>query len=786
LNQTRICHLYTNSRVMNDSAHHEHRKLASAEAAAFAQVIVAGGPASPASVALFGESSSSKSLFIDRFISTINKLTKGEPPPGQGRFATVRFSALPSEHGQLWAHFVEHLFAELKLGSAGAEATSDADPLAAQLTAVFKLDDQAKRVLRARERVARAEVAMERAREAYEKIYGKPVRSAEKVSADVTGEIFAGRLKNDKSKLARFGRDLGVRNMNEDTMRALMAEASTRLGRTRMLASSLISIVKRRPLIFLVTTILAIVATAAATFSFDTIGVDYLARFMPDDLARPVGDVTIAVTAAVLAFRLGLFGPARAIGYLRHLDKQIRMTVEQETGREQVKSSAKATVLAKRETGMGDARQALTDAERELNDARAELAAATPGNNPAGEAPVRPPRLAKAQPGDLSDTTDSSDPAPASPLAEEYAKNTAEGAAEIADGQDGKAAEGATEAEAAAGASAATSPVPDKPLAPVGRVVVIFDGLDRCGNSALADALRAFDALMTLPQFTVLATLDQERINKTLRREDEKRAIEQEDELGQQRRPTDDFMPGAGATALSDEYLCGRFDTFYWVRDEVEPNLAHNSASVGAHLAELASDNDDEWWNALGGSGGGSEAEFRGAIEEIALSQPERKLIQRLDVIANQSAGGGQRLIHAYYLIKTALGPALTEGFVGAEGNRPHYRAVLAQLGFICGMPRLFERYVAVQSMSARRSEDMHGLIMRLRRLHFDRIRGGGRYMEVLQMLEELDPGKAMVHALALHANTAARFSLCSPDLVPLFDVPRKQGEERSRSGAHV
>src|SRR5580698_3101445 len=235
---------------MSDSAHQEHRKLASAEAAAFAQVIVAGGPAAPAAVALFGESSSSKSLFIDRVMSTIGKLAK-EPVPGQGRLALVRFSALPSEQGQLWAHFVEHLFAELKLGSATAEPTSDTDPLAAQLTTVFKLDDQAKRVLRARERVTRAEAAMDRARDAYEAIYGKPVRSEEVVKEDVAREIFEGRLSADKSKLTRFARDLGVRTLNEQSLRALIAEASTRLGRTRMLASSLIAIAKRRPLIFL-------------------------------------------------------------------------------------------------------------------------------------------------------------------------------------------------------------------------------------------------------------------------------------------------------------------------------------------------------------------------------------------------------------------------------------------------------------------------------------------------------------------------------------------------------
>jgi hypothetical protein len=764
---------------MNESAHQEHRKLAAAEAAAFAQVIVAGGPASPASIALFGESSSSKSLFIDRFVTTINRLTQGEPPPGQGRFVTVRFSALPSEHGQLWAHFVEHLFAELSLGSASAETTSESDPLAAQLTSVFKLDDQAKRVLRARERVARAEAAMERAREAYEKIYGKPVRSPEKVSADVTSEIFAERLKNDKTKLMRFARDLGARGVSEEVLRSLMNDASSRVGRTRMLATSLISIVKRRPFVVLVSTVVAIVATAAATFSFDSIGVEYLARFMPEGLARPIGDAAIAFTAAVLAFRIGLFGPARAIGYLRHLDRQIHMTIERETGREQVKSSAKATVLAKRESSVGDARQALTDAERELNDARAELAAATPGGSPSDAPPARAPRPAKAAPASAAGAAATA----AAQAAEEYAKANEEGQAETESAPDGTAPDAAAETTDAAGAAAAPE-VPAKPLAPIGRVVVIFDGLDRCGNNALADALRAFDAMMTLPQFTVFATLDQERINKTLRREEEKRAIEQEDDLGlTQQRPASDFTPGAGATAMSDEYLCSRFDTFYWVRDEVEPDLAHNSASVGAHLAELASDNDEEWWNTLGG--GNSEVEYSGAMEEIALLPPERKLIQRLDVIANQSAGGGQRLIHAYYLLKTALGPAAAEGFVGAEGTRPHYRAVLAQLGFICGIPRLFERYVAVQSMSARRGEDMHGLIMRLRRLHFDRIRGGGRYMEVLQMLEELDPSKAMVHALALHANTAARFSLCSPDLVPTFDPPRKQSES-SRSAAHA
>ena len=765
---------------MSDSAHQEHRKLASAEAAAFAQVIVAGGTAAPASTALFGESSSSKSLFIDRVVTTINKLTKGEPIPGQGRFETVRFSALPSEQGQLWAHFVEHLFAELKLGSASAETTNDSDPLAAQLTTVFKLDDQAKRVMRARERVVRAEEAMERARLAYEAIYGKPVRSAETVGADVTKEIFAARLSGDKPKLARFARDLGVRGLNEESLIALIADANTRLGRTRMLASSLLSIAKRRPLIFIATTVLSILATAAATVSFDSIGVDWMAHFMPEDIARPIGDGAVAVTAAVIAFRIGLFGPGRAISYLRQLDKHIRTTVEREVGREQAKSVAKTTVLAKRESSVGDARQVLVDAERELNDARAELASATPGGNPGAAVPERPARLPKAQPAKAAAAAAAVASA-ALALAEEYERNTAEGQEATAAGEN-------AEAQAPAGEGSATatdgSPKPDdkepeKPLVPVGRVVVIFDGLDRCGTSALADALRAIDAIMTLPQFTVLATLDQERINKTLRRESEKRAVEQEDELGQTRRNNDDFTPGAGATALSDEFLCSRFDTFYWVRDEVEPNLAHNSASVGAHLAELASDNDDEWWNALGEG----EAEFAGAVEAVALTPPERRIIQKLDVIANQSAGGGQRLVHAYYLIKTALGPAAAEGFVGPEGERPHYRAVLALLGFICGMPRLFERYAAVQSMSARRNEDMHGLVMRLRRLHFDRIRGGGRYMEVLQMLEELDPSKEMVHALALHANSAARFSLGSPELVPLFDPPRDKGKQVARGG---
>ncbi|MEJ0004065.1 MAG: P-loop NTPase fold protein [Pararobbsia sp.] len=776
---------------MSDSAHQEHRKLSSAEAAAFAQVIAAGGPAAPAAVALFGESSSSKSLFIDRLIATIGKLAK-EPIPGQGRLATVRFSALPSEHGQLWAHFVEHLFAELKLGSATAELTSETDPLAAQLTAVFHLDDQAKRVLRARERVTRAEAAMERARLAYEAIYGKPIRNADKVRSDVTQEIFQARLSADKPKLARLARDLGVRTLDEDSLRMLMAEARLLFGRARMLAVSLMSIAKRRPLIFLVTTLLSILATAAATVSFDSFGVDMLAHFMPEPLARPLGDLGVAVTAAVVAFRIGLFGPGRAINYLRQLDKQIRMTVEREIGREQAMSSAKTTVLAKRESSVGDARQALMDAERELNEARAELAAATPGGNPGAEIPPRPPRLPKAQPASAAAEPEGASSSAASALAEEYGQN-APAPADGAGGEVAAAAEAGaanTDAAPADGAPArAESAAPAKPLAPVGRVVVILDGLDRCGSNALADALRAIDAVMTLPQFTVLATLDQERINKTLRRESDKRAIEQEEELGQQpRRNTDDFTPGSGATALSDDYLSSRFDTFYWVRDEVEPNLAHNSASVGAQLAELASDNDDEWWNTLGGNG---EAEFAGAVEAVALVPAERKLLQKLDLVANQSSGGGQRLIHAYYLIKTALGPAAAEGFVGPEGERPHYRAVLAQLGFVCGMPRLFERYAAVQSMSARRNEDMHGLIMRLRRLHFDRIRGGGRYMEVLQMLEELDPGRSMVHALAFHANTAARFSLGSPDLVPTFDVPRERDgrgsrDEHASAGAHA
>src|SRR6202000_2244816 len=111
-----------------------------------------------------------------------------------------------------------------------------------------------------------------------------------KVSADVTHEIFAERLKNDKTKLMRFARDLGARGVSEEVLRSLMNDASSRVGRTRMLATSLISIVKRRPFIVRVSTVLAIVATAAATFSFDSFGVEYLARFMPEGLARPIGD----------------------------------------------------------------------------------------------------------------------------------------------------------------------------------------------------------------------------------------------------------------------------------------------------------------------------------------------------------------------------------------------------------------------------------------------------------------------------------------------------------------
>ena len=772
---------------MSDSAHQQHRKLASAEAAAFARVIVAGGPAAPASIALFGDSASSKGLFVDRVITKIHELTKDaqsahEMPGDQGRVAVVRFHPLPGEQGQLWGQVVEHLFSELKLAPVTTGDATQADPLAAQLTRTFKLDDQAVRVMRARERVARAEAGLERARLAYESIYGKRVRNEETVGVEVTNGIFTQHLTADKPRLARFSRDLGVRNMDVETIKSLMADASTRVGRARMLASSLVTVARRRPLIFLVTTVLSILATAAATVSFDSIGIDYLAKFMPEGIARPVGDLTVAFTAAVLAFRIGLFGPARAISYLRGLEKEIETTVAREIGREKAKASAKATVLAKRETGFGDAREVLTAAERELENARSELAAASPGGNPNDAPPTRAPRAmrpaqARTKGEAHTDVTVAGATA-ADGGAGEYARNTvnADDAGENAESDQDDIDDAAIVDELSGAGDTAAQDEP--PAAPIGRVVMFLEGLDKCGPNALADALRAIDALMTLPQFTVFAVFDQERINKTLRRETEKRAIDKEDEDAP-RRVNDEPGPGA-ATTLSDDYLCGRFDTFYWVRDEVEPNLAHNSASVGEHLSELASENEDDWWYQLGD---GSADVSGDGTEAVTLTQHERRLIQTLDVIANQTSGGGQRLVHAYYLIKTAVGAAATEGFVGPEGERPHYRAVLAQLGFICGLPRLFERYVAVQNTSARRNEDMYGLIQRLRRLHFDRIRGGGRYMEILRMLEEIDPSRGMVHALAHHANTVARFSISSPELVPMFDPPRIREDAKS---AHV
>ncbi|CAM2144326.1 KAP NTPase domain-containing protein [Pararobbsia alpina] len=769
---------------MSDSAHQQHRKLASAEAAAFAKVIVAGGPAAPASIALFGDSASSKGLFVDRVITKIRDLTKDDPATQaadaqrEGRFAVVRFHPLPGEPGQLWGTFVEHLFAELKLGPVQAGEAADADPLAAQLTHTFKLDDQAVRVMRARERVTKAEEGLERARQAYETIYGKRVRNEDTVAVEVTQGIFDKHLSADKPRLERFSRDLGVRNMDIATIKSLMSDASTRMGRARMLASSLVTIAKRRPLIFLVTTVLSILATAAATVAFDSIGTDYLARFMPEEIARLVGDFGVALTAAVIAFRIGLFGPARAISYLRGIEKEIETTVEREIVREKAKGVAKVTVLAKRETGFGDAREVLNAAERELENARAELAAASPGGNPNDAPPSRPPRSmrpAKARAPASTHTEVSVATAVATEGVGEYAANSGE------DEEGGDpSVEGADDEDEAIVETLSTPTVVEakKPVVPIGRVVVFFEGLDKCGPVALADALRAIDALLTMPQFTVFAVFDQERVNKTLRRETEKRQVVNEDEeTGMPKRNTEEATPGAGGTTLSDDYLCGRFDTFYWIRDEVEPNLAHNSASVAEHLAELASENEDDWWYQLGGDGADASTE---SADGVTLSQHERRLIQQLDVIANQTPGGGQRLVYAYYLIKTAIGSAANEGFVGPDGERPHYRAVLAQLGFICGLPRLFERYVAVQSTSARRNEDMYGLMQRLRRLHFDRIRGGGRYMEILRMLEEMDPDRGMVHALAHHASTVARFSISSPELVPMFDPPRTREDAKS------
>lgn len=756
---------------MSDSAHQQHRKLASAEAAAFARVIVAGGPAAPASIALFGESTSSKGLFVDRVVSKIKDLTRDEPAPGEGRLAIVRFVALPGDQGHVWGHFVEHLFAELKLTPALNGEKGVDDPLAAQLKHTFNLDDQAVRVMRARERVMRAEENLERARKAYEDIHGKRVRDADTVSVEVTQGVFDKHLASDKTRLTRFGRDLGVKSMDVASIKSLMVDASTRVGRARMLASSLITIARRRPLIFLVTTVLSILATAAATVSFDSFGIDYLARFMPEAIARPLGDLTIAVTAAVMAFRIGLFGPARAISYLRGLDKEIQSTVEREIGREKTKASAKATVLAKRETGFGDARQGLTAAERELENARAELAAASPGGNPGDTTPVRAPRELRPAKARVAQARTHPDAltVPGAEGADEYASNTGDG--------DAEAGESSTDDDDAIvdalSVSIEAEPAPEAPAAPIGRVVVFFDGLDKCGPAAIADGLRAIDALLTLPQFTVFVVFDQERINKSLRRETDKRAPDKdEDGVERPTTTTEDHAPGAGATSLSDDYLCARFDTLYWIRDEVEFNVSHNSASVAEHLAELASENEDDWWYALGSDDADASSEGGDAI---TLTPHERKLIQKLDVLANQTPGGGQRLVHAYYLIKTAIGAAAQDSFVGAEGERPHYRAVLVQLAFICGLPRLFERYVSVQSTSARRNEDMYGLLQRLRRLHFDRIRGGGRYMELLRMLEELDPERGMVHALAQHANTVARFSLASPELVPMFDPPRNR-----------
>jgi hypothetical protein len=230
--------------------------------------------------------------------------------------------------------------------------------------------------------------------------------------------------------------------------------------------------------------------------------------------------------------------------------------------------------------------------------------------------------------------------------------------------------------------------------APIERIILYIDDLDRCSAEQVVQVLEALHLLLAFPCFVVVVAIDARWLRRSLVLRHEQFKTDswgEEDDYGRPS-PTD--------------YLEKIFQIPFWVRPLTVSRGGGAEASVyRAYLdtllgpSELKEASTTTVADIGADEGVRNEAflpvepskpkiEARPRAERVLLSDGERALLAKLEPIAAKSPRAVKRLVNIYRLIKASVPQADVPAFEGSGSKAiPSYSSVLFVLALDAGLP---------------------------------------------------------------------------------------------------
>jgi len=155
--------------------------------------------------------------------------------------------------------------------------------------------------------------------------------------------------------------------------------------------------------------------------------------------------------------------------------------------------------------------------------------------------------------------------------------------------------------------------------------------------------------------------------------------------------------------------------------------------------------------------------------ESLFLSAAEISFMREMAPFIGHSPRRGIRFVNVYRLIKTGLRDFSPETFIGLNGDRLAFRALLTQLAIVTGAPKIASAYFQHQPKEEQHNVTLCSLREKLKEdplligsPEWAAVDGALQRLYDLNVAANLDTGVALVTALRDMAPIAARYSFAS------------------------
>ncbi|HVF41988.1 MAG TPA: P-loop NTPase fold protein [Pyrinomonadaceae bacterium] len=698
---------------------------------AFATLIAARAVSPPLSIALFGDWGSGKSFFMRRLIKRVDKITEDARLSGmrQGeigfykRVAQIEFNAWHYVEGNLWASLVENIFQNLKISQSESNEDDSVKERRKAMLNNLKVEEAAQAKVEALKAEAEAKLrAKNREIERLEGEHREKTEALARLSGEEALALVGLSIRLDpavESQIDEVLKAAGVKPLGDaakDLQSALREARAVYERGSNLLTPMLRAPDGRQRFVGLLIVLLAApLAGFAAGYVVNSFG-SQLANLS----AYVTGAATLLTTGAAWVRRQAAWTSER----LKRVE-EVKLKVDKQAEEKLAAlraENAKEMAARTHELGLLKTQYAAllgerAEVEKRIEQINAELRQSTAvqllakfiQDRAASDDYRKHLGLLALVRRDFSDLSDL----------------IQKGNRELNEARDAAALDEKKEEE----------------VAPVNRIVLYIDDLDRCPHEKVVAVLQAVHLLLAFPLFVVVVGVDGRWVAQSLRKG-------YPGLLGRDERAQGESAEAAGATATPHDYLEKIFQIPFWLNpleedstkqmlrklmplDKVPPAPAAAAADVSGagggagRVLTFTSDDtgvevEDEpdtpaaprrggvptaedslnvtGWTVTtdAPSSGGGAAVAQSAASKFNLNpdgldivSDEIEFVEKLTPLLGRSPRSVKRFINIYRLIKVGLAPAEAASFLDGTSPVPPFKAVLFLLTVATGMPSI-------------------------------------------------------------------------------------------------